>query len=80
MMAGRVRAAANLGTSGGVPSQSYGNTAMGACPKITKLQKSNLAIASGLGLHVGASASIAIEWVYGPKSHPMINNSIGHVN
>ncbi len=52
MMANKVRAAAKLGTAGVVLVQSYANSAMGACPRITKMQKSNLSIASGMGLHV----------------------------
>ncbi len=81
-LASNVRAASRLGISWVVLSHSDGNAAMGACPRITKLQNSNLSISSGLGLHVGASATIAIEWVYGPKAHLAINmmDSVGMAN
>ena len=61
MLASRVRKANVLARIGVAPAQNYGNTAMGVCPKIARIQTSNMALASGLGTHTVASATLAIE-------------------
>ena len=53
----------------------HGTPAIGASPATTSLQKSNLAVATGV-LHRGSSRTLAIEWVYGPEGQPDIRNSI----
>lgn len=56
-------------------SQVYGVLAVGADPKTTAAQKSNLAIASG-ALHKASSRTLAIEWIYGSDAQPEIRNPL----
>ncbi len=54
----KVRKASILGRTGVALAHNYG-----MCPRIAKVQHTNTAIASGLGLHTGASATIAIGFM-----------------
>ena len=56
-------------------SQVYGVSAVGADPKTTSIQKSNLATASG-ALHKGSLRTLAIEWMYGPDAQPDTRNPL----
>ena len=55
-----IKKAAGLSKQGMEKSQVYGVSAVGADPKITSVQKSNLATAPG-ALHKGSSGTLAIE-------------------
>ena len=60
----QIKKAAGLSKQGMDKSQVYGISAVGADPKTTSAQKSNMATASGV-IHKGSSRKLAIEWVYG---------------
>ena len=51
-------------------------TVIGADPKLTQLQKSNLANATGLQ-GKGTDNALAVEWVYGEDAQPTVQNPIG---
>ena len=66
-----------MGTTGVAKAHSYGSTANGASEKEIKAMERNMAIASGRGLRKGASATLAIEWIYGRLAQPDITAHMG---
>ena len=71
----RIKKAAGLSKQGMDKSQVYGVSAVGADPKTSSMQKSNLATASG-ALHKGSSRTLAIAWIYGSDAHPDTRNPL----
>ena len=64
-----------LSSQGMAKSHAYGVSAVGADPKATSAQKSNMATASG-ALHEGSSRTLAIEWVCGSEAQPELRNPL----
>ena len=62
-----------------MPTTTYGSSAVGADEKNIKNQKRNLAVATGKGLSVGASNTLAIEMTYGNEAQPDIRAHMSHI-
>ena len=68
-----------MGRTGVMPTTTYGSSAVGADEKNIKRQKRNLAVATGKGLSVGASNTLAIELTYGNEAQPDIRAHMSHI-
>ena len=56
-------------------SHAYGASAIGADPKVTSSEKSNVAAATGV-LHKWSSRTLAIGWVHGSDGQPELRNPL----